>query len=242
MKLIRFFLLTTFILGYYGIVKATTPLSIQGDWLITATLIATTSPNEYVHEGYTKQDTWRIQQQGTSATLSSAEGSIQGIYQATTPDFPNGAWYFSVEIPNLMGNPAMMQTMEIYIAGATTNTIKGASTSRIYINYGFGFNPSGLESFVFEGLRIGGDTSQPNNTSDIERLFNWAEAKYADLFSPKAQTSQYENYINRYYANTNTYLAVKDNRLFYLGPLSQNQIFDIGPFQEWIEKVCADGF
>ncbi len=231
MKPIRLFLLTCFVLVYSQIVYAVTPPYIHGDWLITGTIVAMSAPNDYVHEGYTKQDSWSIQQQGNSATLTTAQGSIQGTFQETTPEFPGGAWYFSVKIP--IGESIILH-MESYIISTTANTLKGAATNTYYGNSGFGWSLAGSESWVYEGLRTGGGDQ---TSSNIETLFNWAEVTYPDIFSPKSVTKQIQDYAYRFYSNSQIYLAVKENRVYYLGPLSQNELLDIGTLQEWIERI-----
>lgn len=78
--------------------------------------------------------------------------------------------------------------------------------------------------------------------SDIERLFNWAESKYPDLFKPpKAITKNRDGYPYRYYSDTNTELAFKDNRVYYTGPQANGEK-DVGAFDDFMSQAKATGF
>jgi triacylglycerol lipase len=62
-------------------------------------------------------------------------------------------------------------------------------------------------------------------------LFNWAEITYPSLFAPMGAISNtLAPYYYRYYPQTNAYLATSsaDNHVYYLGPSSNNSIFDVG--------------
>jgi hypothetical protein len=71
-----------------------------------------------------------------------------------------------------------------------------------------------------------------NQRSDC--LFNWAEANYSSYFLPRGASSQdFGKYYYRYYPETNAYLAVSSRMLYYLGPLSENAILDLGLAANW---------
>ena len=68
-----------------------------------------------------------------------------------------------------------------------------------------------------------------NATSDC--LFGWAEQVYPQFFSPAAQVSANSApYRYRYYSGTRNYLALSsaDNHIYVLGPMSNDQIQDVG--------------
>jgi len=65
-------------------------------------------------------------------------------------------------------------------------------------------------------------------------LFGWAETNYGTLFSPRGPLStSFGQYYYRYYSQTNAYLAVIAGNLVYLGPLSGNQLADLGAVSTW---------
>jgi len=71
-------------------------------------------------------------------------------------------------------------------------------------------------------------------TAKSDCLFNWAESAYAALFAPKGTLSiAFGPYYLRFYSATNAYLAVSGSSFVYLGPLSGNQLLDLGPVSTW---------
>lgn len=62
-------------------------------------------------------------------------------------------------------------------------------------------------------------------------LFNWAERTFPNLFAPAgAISTTFAPYYYRFYRQTISILATSsaDNHVYYLGPLSNNSIFDVG--------------
>ncbi|MGZ5076177.1 MAG: PQQ-dependent sugar dehydrogenase [Methylobacter sp.] len=83
-------------------------------------------------------------------------------------------------------------------------------------------------------------STAPNFSSRSDCLFNWAEITYRDLFTPAGPVSNtLAPYYYRYYAQTNAYLATSsaDNHVYYLGPLSNNLILDLGALSPWLLKA-----
>jgi len=79
---------------------------------------------------------------------------------------------------------------------------------------------------------------QAVNSSDC--LFNWAEATYSTLLQPTGATSAtLGDYYYRYYSTSQAYLATNsvDNHLYYLGPASNNEIFDLGQTSGWLTQA-----
>jgi len=76
-------------------------------------------------------------------------------------------------------------------------------------------------------------TSATSANAKSDCLFNWAESSYGFLFSPKGSSVSLGPYYFRHYSETNAYLVVTSNSLFYLGPLSDNQPIDIGSVATW---------
>lgn len=78
---------------------------------------------------------------------------------------------------------------------------------------------------------------------DIDRLFNYLEQNSPELFAPAgSSTGLYEGYNFRYYSGTQSYLGTKDGRVYYLGPASNNQISDIGSYEELLNYALASGY
>lgn len=93
--------------------------------------------------------------------------------------------------------------------------------------------------------QIGSTASDAAQTSaiDINRLFNWAETKYADLFKPAmAATQTLSGYTYRSYGATGADLAVKDDRVYYRGSLTGGQIADVGAMADFLDQAKQDGF
>lgn len=70
-----------------------------------------------------------------------------------------------------------------------------------------------------------------------ECLFNWAEHQYPSLFHPSGAVSKgASTYYYRYYATTNTYLAVStgSSHVYYLGPESSGKTLDVGELSVWL--------
>lgn len=75
-------------------------------------------------------------------------------------------------------------------------------------------------------------TPTPTSTSKVDCLYHWAEQNYPQAFAPQAVSSQILlGYYFRYYAGTNTYIAYAtgNDRIYYVGPLSNNSVLDLGP-------------
>lgn len=71
-------------------------------------------------------------------------------------------------------------------------------------------------------------------------LFNWAERTYASLLTPSGgQTLSLPPYVYRHYAGTNSYVgtAPAANRLYYLGPASNNALMDLGDLTPWLSQA-----
>lgn len=79
--------------------------------------------------------------------------------------------------------------------------------------------------------------------SDADRVFNWAESVYPQLFAPaKTATQTSLGYVYRYYTQQNSYLATKSGRVYYLGALTQDQISDVGSLEDYLLQAKAAGY
>jgi hypothetical protein len=74
-------------------------------------------------------------------------------------------------------------------------------------------------------------------------LFNWAEQAYASLLTPSGSATLATGpYVYRHYAGTNSYVgtAPAANRLYYLGPASNNVLLDLGDLSPWLDRAGCD--
>jgi uncharacterized protein YkwD len=77
-------------------------------------------------------------------------------------------------------------------------------------------------------------TAQTIPTAD--QLFNWAEGSYSTVF-PAGPTSQFiAPYTVRAYS-TGNYLGVANGRVYVLGPVSGNQLLDLGPVTQFTCQI-----
>lgn len=68
-------------------------------------------------------------------------------------------------------------------------------------------------------------------------LFNWAEKAYPQLFAPALSESSSLSppYYYRYYAASQSFLGTAtDGHAYYLGPVSNQQVLDLGPAAPWM--------
>ena len=76
-----------------------------------------------------------------------------------------------------------------------------------------------------------------------ECLFNWAERSYSSLFKPALPESfNSPPYYYRSYSATVAFLgtSTQDQHVYYLGPLSNDTVLDVGPLASWLALAgCA---
>jgi uncharacterized protein YkwD len=100
------------------------------------------------------------------------------------------------------------------------------NTSRLSIRFGTALTAALLTN--------GAAVAQTSPTPD--QLFNWAESTYSTLF-PAGPTSQViAQYTVRAYT-TGNYLGIADGRLYALGPITANQLLDLGPVSQFTCQV-----
>ena len=73
-----------------------------------------------------------------------------------------------------------------------------------------------------------------SNVSESNRLFDWAERSYSQYFSPAGQrTFQVENFLARYYGDTDTYIATLGEDVFLYGDVFDGLAF-VGQISDFI--------
>ena len=82
-------------------------------------------------------------------------------------------------------------------------------------------------------------STTPNVNADADLVFAWAERSYPSFFAPAhpATIDSVAGYRLRSYALTASYLGVNTSgtpHLFYLGPLSDNTLLDLGVLSTWL--------
>jgi hypothetical protein len=69
-------------------------------------------------------------------------------------------------------------------------------------------------------------------------LFDWAGQTYAPHFAPVGLSSRGVGHVYyRYFSQTQSYLAVTTGRLMYLGPLTAQTPYDLGPVSGWLQTA-----
>lgn len=85
--------------------------------------------------------------------------------------------------------------------------------------------------------------------SDSDRLFAYLEGAYPEYLSPANPLSSTTpistsagGYYYRYYPASKAYIGTASDTLYYLGPLSQNQVISLGPLSDWIKTAATAGY
>lgn len=84
-------------------------------------------------------------------------------------------------------------------------------------------------------------TGLPVASSDTERLFRWAEAKFATYFPPGPTTEVLAGYTLRHYTSTAIYLGVKDGTVVVYGAVFGG-LLSVGLLSELLLQAARDGY
>lgn len=77
--------------------------------------------------------------------------------------------------------------------------------------------------------------------SDTNRLFDWAETRYPQLFSPGGAASfQLQNYYLRYYAQTQTYMGTQGSSVYVYGDIFNGLLY-VGEMSALMPEVDGAG-
>ena len=77
--------------------------------------------------------------------------------------------------------------------------------------------------------------------ADADRVFNWAERLFPNIFPAGGAPGALEGFYFRHYASTQTYLAVKDGRV-YLHNGREWNLADVGTLRSFLDLAGAQGF
>ncbi|MFC4788204.1 DUF1566 domain-containing protein [Giesbergeria sinuosa] len=89
-------------------------------------------------------------------------------------------------------------------------------------------------------LALAAPSNAATANTQVDCLFAWAESSAPAWFpSMGAVSGQKDSYNYRYYAGQNAYLAVSsaDNHVYYLGPVSNGALYDLGALALWADKA-----
>jgi Peptidyl-prolyl cis-trans isomerase (rotamase) - cyclophilin family len=94
-------------------------------------------------------------------------------------------------------------------------------------------------------------TSNRSSTpvSDSDRLFSYLEGAYPEYLSPANPLSSTtpisataSGYYYRYYPASKAYIGTANETVYYLGPLSQNQVITLGSLSDWLKTAATAGY
>lgn len=77
-------------------------------------------------------------------------------------------------------------------------------------------------------------------TTDLDRIFNWAENTYGILFPEHQVTFDYETFVARIYSNGNA-LAEKTDNIYYYDGATEDLIL-VGTINDFLPYATAAGF
>ena len=110
-----------------------------------------------------------------------------------------------------------------------------------------------IDPIIFAVDRIAGYQSKPeigperliawgSATEDhfTDLLLNWAQTTFPDLFKGPPVAGLVDGYRFRYYAPTQTYVAVKQGQVYLYQPAVSPQIVPVGPMVQWLPQALND--
>jgi len=96
--------------------------------------------------------------------------------------------------------------------------------------------------------KVSSDAANPG-ASDSDRVFAYLEAAFPQYLSPayplspaNAISQSAAGYYFRHYASSNAYIATANGTLYYLGPLSANQLGSLGTLADGITTASRAGY
>ena len=88
-----------------------------------------------------------------------------------------------------------------------------------------------------------------SGTSDSDRVFAYLEGAFPQYLSPanplssgSAISQNASGYYYRYYPTSNAYIATSNGTLYYLGPLSGNNLTSLGTLADGVSAVSQAGY
>jgi len=87
-----------------------------------------------------------------------------------------------------------------------------------------------------------GEGNSVTSLNSVDCFFNWAERTYSQVFAPAGASSNTGGpYYYRCYSQTGACLGSSsaDNHIYYVGPLSNNALFDLGALSTWLATATC---
>lgn len=75
-----------------------------------------------------------------------------------------------------------------------------------------------------------------------DRLFNWAEQAYPELFVGPTVSQTLSGYYLRHYTRSNSYVGSYGGRLYVLGPAFGPELLDLGLLSDWLPLAVDEGY
>jgi len=118
-------------------------------------------------------------------------------------------------------------------------TVTGAPPRGVRVDYG----SSDLSVYAL-GRVTDLNLFKPPMLTDTDRILDWAEQTYRDLFAPAGSVNQSAaGYTYRYYRDSKSYLGTKNGRLWYLAPdAAPDRVMDAGSVAERLEEAKRAGY
>ncbi len=77
-----------------------------------------------------------------------------------------------------------------------------------------------------------------DNLSDSNTIFNWGEENYPQFLSPKnSPTLTFDDWIYRYYSETQNYVGTTKGELYLLGKATNDELVKLGSVNQFIAKI-----
>ena len=79
--------------------------------------------------------------------------------------------------------------------------------------------------------------SQPAGTTDSDRIFDWGESMYPQLFGSHSTSQNVGGYYLRQYPGTNVGLATLNGRLYFYAGRPEEGMLDLGAVSDWLNQI-----
>lgn len=142
--------------------------------------------------------------------------------------------------------PGDMQQSNVIEAFYNTNARHGHLVQGAFL-YGVNFpNPADCTHVTFGVYCKPGAQALTNAYArllytDANRVFNWAERQFPEIFPKGSTDGTWEGFYYRHYAASQTYLAVKDGRV-YLHNGRNWKLQDVGAMRTYLDIASGQGF
>jgi cyclophilin family peptidyl-prolyl cis-trans isomerase len=186
-----------------------------------------------------------------SPLRSNLRGTIAMAKVANVPDSATSQWFF-----NLNDNSAILDSQNSGFAvfgevmGRGMEVVDALAQLTI-VNAGGVFTDLPLLSDPVDGsitlgqlVNLSSVAVLPTAEAElVDRVFNYLEQNFPEFIAPAGNaTDLLAGYNYRYYPATNSYVGIRDGRIYYLGSASNNEILDIGAFTDWYNLATNEGY